>query len=111
MSAIPPEVLFSRHRLLAEIGPSGQRALMESTCSVPASLGRVASDAAVEYLTRSGVQVAPSEASSRPCEDPSEACLAELEGALFALEHVRRVVGVSAKLALAEGLARKPHAP
>ena len=104
MTTLPPEVLFAKHRLLPEIGPEGQRALSNSTCVLPSRLGEQACDAANEYLRRSGVSVASNASSQRPREDASSACLAELEGALFALEHVQRVVGVGAPLTISDAL-------
>ena len=102
---LPPEVLFAKHRLLPEIGPERQRALSNSTCALPSDLGESAYEAAREYLVRSGVKVTSQAPSEHPHEDASYACLAELEGALLALDHVRRVVGVGAPLTIADALA------
>ena len=104
MSTLPTEVLFAKHRLLPEIGPEGQRALCNSTCALPSDLGEGARDAANEYLRRSGVGVTSNAPSHQLREDASQACLAELEGALLALDHVRRVVGVGAPLAISDAL-------
>ena len=104
MTTLPPEVLFAKHRLLPEIGPTGQRALCNSTCALPSDLGEGARDAANEYLLRSGVGVTTNAPSQHVREDASKACLAELKGALFALDHVRRVIGVGAPLAISDAL-------
>lgn len=103
MTAFPLEVLFAKHRLLPEIGPEGQRALSASTCELPSEMGQFACDAARGYLVRSGVGVAPSDV-RRAREEASEGCLAELEGALLALAHVQRVVGVGAPLTISDAL-------
>ena len=104
MTALPPEVLFAKHRLLPEIGPAGQRALSASPCELPSAIGEFAHDAAHEYLARSGVAVLSNEDAPRLREDALGACLAELEGALFALAHVQRVVGVGAPLTISSAL-------
>jgi hypothetical protein len=111
VNSLPPEVLFAKHRLLPEIGPGGQRALLASTCDLPSAMGEITRDAAREYLARSGVTVTSSAPLAWVREDALEACVAELEGALFALTHVQRVVGVGAPVTIADTLREKRKTP
>jgi hypothetical protein len=111
VNLLPPEVLFAKHRLLPEIGPDGQRALLASTCELPSEMGEFTRDAAREYLVRSGVTLTSNVPLTLVREDASEACVAELEGALFALTHVQRVVGVGAPVTIADTLREKRKTP
>lgn len=110
MTTLPPEVLFAKHRLLPEIGPEGQQALSSSACTLPFALGEGVRDAANVYLQRSGVHVTSHAPLLDVREDAAEACVAELQGALLALEHVRSVVGVGAPLTISDVLASRTKA-
>lgn len=87
LAAIPAAVLAARHRLLTEIGEAGVARLAASEASV-ASLARPTAEVARRYLERSAVTV------TGAGEGDASPAVAHLLGALFALEHVTRTVGV-----------------
>lgn len=111
MTTLPPEVLFAKHRLLPEIGIEGQRALSASSCELPSEMRENARETAREYLVRSGVQVRAIDPELLLREDASQACLAELEGALFALGQIQRILGVGAPLTISDALCTGTQTP
>ncbi|GAB4204370.1 MAG: hypothetical protein OHK0013_19240 [Sandaracinaceae bacterium] len=118
-TSFPPEVLFAKHRLLAEIGPRGQEALCAARFLVRAE-DPIAKEAA-EQLARSGLREHDASDVAAPrtlaCPDdlhpPSDPLLAvafrALAGALLATEHVRAIVGTGGRpLAIPEALFEPP---
>jgi hypothetical protein len=101
VEAPPPEVLFAKHRLLPELGPTGQRALCAARFR--ADRGDATLDEATEHLVRSGLTLAPDAAPLAapvrpPPDDPALGpAAAALAGALLATEKVREIVGVEGR--------------
>jgi len=87
--ALPPAVLAARHRLLTEIGEVGVARLAASVASLD-TLSRPAAEVARTYLERSAVTVT----GVGQTEGDESPAAAQLRGALYALEHIARTVGV-----------------
>lgn len=96
-SHIAPEVRFAKHRLLPEIGPTGQAHLSASRFSIDAS--DPAARFAAELLERSGLERDDDGppltiAVSSGVEPALTEVDAAIRGALAAVSEIRRIVGV-----------------
>ncbi len=99
----PPEVLYAKHRLLAEIGPEGQDALCGASFAAEPSAHHGAGAVAIAYLERSGATCDASGPAlafthaTPPADVALEHAWAALAGALAATEKVREVVRIQGR--------------
>lgn len=88
MARLPTSVRAARHRLLPEIGEDGVARLAASEVSIE-TLSRGAGEVARGYLEGASVTVLGRGEGEEPVAE------AHLRGALFALEHLARTVGLA----------------